>query len=198
MLGLDELSAADQLTVRRARRLEHFLTQPFFVTEMFTGHRAGASRCEQTVAGCEAILEGKFDDRDEGALYMIGAIEEAKREPGAGIIAPDRVLVAGPRRRAPGGGCQRAVRDLARPRGLLDGARPLRATLSTRAGGRESFAAVDGGVLLLEGGRISVVTRDAVVAERLEDVADEAAAMLAPARTGSKRLAPVSPSSRRR
>ncbi len=42
MLGLDELSAADQLTVRRARRLEHFLTQPFFVTEMFTGHKRSA------------------------------------------------------------------------------------------------------------------------------------------------------------
>ena len=79
MLGLEELSAADQLTVRRARRLEHFLTQPFFVTEMFTGHKGRHVPLEQTVAGCEAILDGKFDDRDEGSLYMIGPIEEAKQ-----------------------------------------------------------------------------------------------------------------------
>ena len=78
MLGLEELSAADQLTVRRARRLERFLTQPFFVTEMFTGHKGRRVPLEQTVAGCEAILDGKFDDRDEGSLYMIGPIEEAK------------------------------------------------------------------------------------------------------------------------
>jgi F-type H+-transporting ATPase subunit beta len=78
MLGLDELSAADQLTVRRARRLEHFLTQPFFVTEMFTGHAGRRVPLEQTVAGCEAILDGKYDDCDEAALYMKGAIEEAR------------------------------------------------------------------------------------------------------------------------
>lgn len=78
MLGLEELSTADQLAVRRARRLEHFLTQPFFVTEMFTGHEGRRVPLAQTVAGCEAILEGKYDDRDEGSLYMIGPIEEAK------------------------------------------------------------------------------------------------------------------------
>lgn len=78
MLGLEELSAADQLIVRRARRLEHFLTQPFFVTEMFTGHEGRHVPLPQTVAGCEAILDGKYDDREEASLYMIGPIEEAK------------------------------------------------------------------------------------------------------------------------
>ncbi len=78
MLGLEELSAADQLTVRRARRLERFLAQPFFVTEMFTGHAGRRVPLPRTVAGCKAILSGKYDDHDEGALYMIGVIEEAK------------------------------------------------------------------------------------------------------------------------
>ena len=78
MLGVEELSAADQVTVRRARRLERFLTQPFFVTEMFTGHAGRRVPLPQTVEGCEAILAGKYDDHDEGALYMIGPIEEAK------------------------------------------------------------------------------------------------------------------------
>jgi F-type H+-transporting ATPase subunit beta len=78
MLGLDELSAADQRVVRRARRLERFLTQPFFVTEVFTGHPGRHVPLEQTVAGCEAILAGEYDNRDEGALAMIGPIAEAK------------------------------------------------------------------------------------------------------------------------
>jgi F-type H+-transporting ATPase subunit beta len=78
MLGLEELSAADQVTVRRARRLERFLTQPFFVTEMFTGHEGRRVPLAQTVEGCDSILAGKFDDRDDAALYMIGSIEEAR------------------------------------------------------------------------------------------------------------------------
>jgi F-type H+-transporting ATPase subunit beta len=76
MLGLEELSAEDQRTVRRARRLERFLTQPLFVTEAFTGHPGRRVPLAQTIAGCEAILAGRCDDRDEGLLYMIGALEE--------------------------------------------------------------------------------------------------------------------------
>jgi F-type H+-transporting ATPase subunit beta len=79
MLGMEELSAADQLTVRRARRLERFLTQPFFVTEVFTGQTGRHVPLLQTIEGCEAILSGAFDDRDEAGLYMIGPIEEATR-----------------------------------------------------------------------------------------------------------------------
>ncbi|MGE0886666.1 MAG: F0F1 ATP synthase subunit beta [Blastocatellales bacterium] len=76
MLGLEELSVDDQRTVRRARRLQRFLTQPLFVTEIFTGHKGKHVPLEKTIAGCEAILEGACDDRDEAQLYMIGAIEE--------------------------------------------------------------------------------------------------------------------------
>lgn len=77
MLGMEELSVEDQTAVRRARRLERFLTQPFFVTEMFTGHEGRHVPIDRTIEGCEAILSGKYDNRDEGALYMIGSIEEA-------------------------------------------------------------------------------------------------------------------------
>jgi F-type H+-transporting ATPase subunit beta len=76
MLGLEELSADDQRTVRRARRLERFLTQPLFVTEPFTGHQGRHVPLAKTIDGCEAILGGKFDGVDEGRLYMIGAAEE--------------------------------------------------------------------------------------------------------------------------
>jgi F-type H+-transporting ATPase subunit beta len=76
MLGMDELSADDQQTVRRARRLERFLTQPLFVTEAFTGIKGRHVTREETLAGCEAILAGKFDPVDEGRLYMVGALSE--------------------------------------------------------------------------------------------------------------------------
>jgi F-type H+-transporting ATPase subunit beta len=78
MLGVEELSAEDQRAVRRARRLERFLTQPLFVTEAFTGHEGRHVPREKTIAGCDAILAGDFDGRDESSLYYIGAIEEAK------------------------------------------------------------------------------------------------------------------------
>jgi F-type H+-transporting ATPase subunit beta len=77
MLGMEELSAEDQSTVRRARRLERFLTQPLFVTEAFIGHAGRQVPVGQTIAGCQAILDGRFDRVDENRLYLIGAIEEA-------------------------------------------------------------------------------------------------------------------------
>lgn len=77
MMGMEELRPEDQEAVRRARRLERFLTQPLFVTESFTGQPAQHVPVEQTLAGCEAILAGDFDDVDERQLYMIGAIREA-------------------------------------------------------------------------------------------------------------------------
>ncbi|HVX12780.1 MAG TPA: F0F1 ATP synthase subunit beta [Pirellulales bacterium] len=76
MLGLDELSADDQQMVRRARRLERFLTQPLFVTEPFTGRAGRHVPREATVTGCEAILDGRYDGLDENSLYMIGALDE--------------------------------------------------------------------------------------------------------------------------
>jgi len=76
MLGLEELSREDRTTVRRARRLERFLTQPFFCTGAFTGRSGRRVTREQTVDGCRAILEGQADEVPEEALTMVGALEE--------------------------------------------------------------------------------------------------------------------------
>lgn len=77
MLGLEELSQEDRRTVNRARRLERFLTQPFFVTQQFTGHEGRFVDLDAALNGCERILDDEFSDRPENALYMIGSIEEA-------------------------------------------------------------------------------------------------------------------------
>lgn len=78
MLGLEELSAADRATVARARRLERFLTQPFFTTEAFTGAKGRLVPVADTLDGCEKILEATKFDQPESAYYMIGGIEEAE------------------------------------------------------------------------------------------------------------------------
>lgn len=78
MLGLEELSQDNQRTVHRARRLERFLTQPFFMTEQFTGYDGRIANLEETLDGCERILNDEFSDYPENALYMIGSIHEAK------------------------------------------------------------------------------------------------------------------------
>ena len=80
MLGISELSREDQRTVFRARRLERFFTQPFFVTEQFTGTSGKMVSREDTLNGCERILNDEFADVPERALYMIGPIDEAKIE----------------------------------------------------------------------------------------------------------------------
>jgi F-type H+-transporting ATPase subunit beta len=79
MLGIEELSQDDRRTVYRARRLERFLTQPFFVTEQFTGHKGRAVRLQDAIKGCERILNDEFSDYPERSLYMIGTINEAKK-----------------------------------------------------------------------------------------------------------------------
>jgi F-type H+-transporting ATPase subunit beta len=78
MLGMEELSRQDRQTVRRARRLERFLTQPFFVTEQFTGHAGKYVELEDALDGCEAILNDAYSDSPERAFYMIGSIDEAQ------------------------------------------------------------------------------------------------------------------------
>ncbi len=78
MLGLEQLSQEDQKTVNRARRLERFLTQPFFTTESFTGHKGRLVPVEDSLAGCERILNDEFARYPESSLYMIGAIDEAR------------------------------------------------------------------------------------------------------------------------
>lgn len=78
MLGMEELGESDRKTVNRARRLERFLTQPFATTEQFTGRRGQLVSLEDTIDGCERILSDEFDDVSESALYMIGAIADAR------------------------------------------------------------------------------------------------------------------------
>ena len=77
VLGLEELSPEDRGTVARARRLERFLTQPFFTTEAFTGQSGAFVSIDDTLAGCVRILSGELDDVPESRFYMIGQIEEA-------------------------------------------------------------------------------------------------------------------------
>ena len=79
MLGLEQLSSDDRKTVFRARRLERFLTQPFFTTEHFTAMKGKTVSLEQTIEGCERILNDEFKDWPESAVYMIGSIDEAQR-----------------------------------------------------------------------------------------------------------------------
>jgi F-type H+-transporting ATPase subunit beta len=79
MLGLEQLSPDDRKAVARARRLERFLTQPFFATEQFTGLKGKLVSLKDSIDGCERILRDEFKDFPENALYMIGAIGEAKR-----------------------------------------------------------------------------------------------------------------------
>ncbi|WP_373650885.1 MULTISPECIES: F0F1 ATP synthase subunit beta [unclassified Schlesneria] len=79
MLGLEELSRDDQKLVHRARRLERFLTQPFFTTGQFTGREGKMVDLEDTLTGCERILNDEFSDYPERALYMIGTIDEARK-----------------------------------------------------------------------------------------------------------------------
>jgi F-type H+-transporting ATPase subunit beta len=77
MLGLEELSQQDQRTVNRARRLERYLTQPFFTTEQFTGNEGKYVKLNDTLDGCERILNDEFYEFPERSLYMIGEVNEA-------------------------------------------------------------------------------------------------------------------------
>jgi F-type H+-transporting ATPase subunit beta len=79
MLGLEQLSPEDRNVVGRARRLERFLTQPFFTTEQFTGLQGKLVSLKDALDGCERILHDEFKDYPESAFYMIGAISEAKK-----------------------------------------------------------------------------------------------------------------------
>ncbi|NDY41615.1 F0F1 ATP synthase subunit beta [Dissulfurirhabdus thermomarina] len=83
MLGIEELSEEDRRTVNRARRLERFLTQPFFTTEHFTGLKGRLVALEDTLEGCERILADEFADVPEKALYMIGPVTEAETARGS-------------------------------------------------------------------------------------------------------------------
>jgi len=77
ILGMDELSEEDQQTVARARKIQRFLSQPFFVAEVFTGSPGKYVSLKETIAGFKAIVAGDYDNLPEQAFYMIGAVEEA-------------------------------------------------------------------------------------------------------------------------
>ncbi len=85
LLGVEELGAADRLIVKRARRLQRFLSQPFTVTEAFTGTPGRSVSCADTVAGCQAILVGEADEWAESSLYMVGDFEEARAKEAAAL-----------------------------------------------------------------------------------------------------------------
>ena len=76
ILGMDELSEEDKLTVSRARKIQRFLSQPFFVAAQFTGTEGKFVTVADTVRGFKEILDGKHDDLPEQAFYMVGGIEE--------------------------------------------------------------------------------------------------------------------------
>jgi F-type H+/Na+-transporting ATPase subunit beta len=80
LLGIEELGADDRRIVERARRLQRFLTQPFAVTEAFSGVPGRSVAIADTIAGCKAILAGECDDWQESSLYMVGTLEEAREK----------------------------------------------------------------------------------------------------------------------
>jgi F-type H+-transporting ATPase subunit beta len=77
ILGMDELSEEDKLTVTRARKIERFLSQPFHVAEVFTGSPGKLVDLQDTIKGFKGLCEGKYDNLPEAAFYMVGPIEEA-------------------------------------------------------------------------------------------------------------------------
>jgi F-type H+-transporting ATPase subunit beta len=77
ILGIEELSEEDKLTVSRARKIQRFLSQPFFVAEQFTGLEGRYVKVEDTIKGFKRIIEGELDDIPEQAFFMTGPIEEA-------------------------------------------------------------------------------------------------------------------------
>ena len=77
ILGMDELSEDDKLTVARARKIERFMSQPFDVAQVFTGSPGVQVKIEDTIKGFKGIVDGKYDHLPEAAFYMVGTIEEA-------------------------------------------------------------------------------------------------------------------------
>ncbi len=77
ILGMDELSDEDKITVQRARKIQRFLSQPFFVAEAFTGRAGKYVKLEDTIRGFKGIIDGEYDDLPESAFWMVGGIEEA-------------------------------------------------------------------------------------------------------------------------
>jgi ATP synthase F1 beta subunit len=86
ILGMDELSEDDKLTVSRARKVQKFMSQPFHVAEVFTGTAGKFVSLIDTVSGFKAIIEGEYDELPEGAFYMVGDIEDVKKKAASMIV----------------------------------------------------------------------------------------------------------------
>ncbi|MET0366630.1 MAG: F0F1 ATP synthase subunit beta, partial [Methylobacterium sp.] len=80
ILGMDELSEEDKLTVARARKIERFFSQPFTVAEVFTGSPGVQVALEDTIKGFKGLVNGDYDDLPEAAFYMVGTIEQAQEK----------------------------------------------------------------------------------------------------------------------
>jgi len=74
VVGIDELSSSDRTIYERARKMQNFLTQPFFVGEAYTGKKGVYVTIDQTLDGCEKIISGKMDSMSEAGFYLIGAL----------------------------------------------------------------------------------------------------------------------------
>ena len=184
ILGIDELSEDDKLTVTRARKLQRFLSQPFFVAEQFTGFKGKYVPIADTIRGFKEIVDGKHDDLPEQAFYLVGTIEEAV-EKAAGdegrlsdltddglptkltleIVTPDRSLV------------REEVDEVAVPGsegylGVLPGHTPLLATLQVgelwyRKGQEKHYLAMAFGFVEVLPDRVTVLAQ---IAERAQDI----------------------------
>jgi F-type H+-transporting ATPase subunit beta len=84
ILGMDELSEQDKLIVTRARKIERFLSQPFFVAEIFTNEPGKYVSLAETIRGFRGIIEGEYDDLPEQAFFMVGGIDEVIEKAKAG------------------------------------------------------------------------------------------------------------------
>ena len=95
LLGVEELGTSDRLIVKRARRLQRFLSQPFVVTEAFTGTPGRSVSRADTIAGCKAILDGVADEWAESSLYMIGSQNSGQgRDPARDLCSQMRIAAS--------------------------------------------------------------------------------------------------------
>ena len=182
ILGIDELSEDDKLTVSRARKIQRFLSQPFFVAEQFTGFKGKYVPIADTIRGFKEIVDGKHDDLPEQAFYMVGKKKkernkesEERRGGGDGRAPPEgQPPGGGPRPRAPpraggGGGAPRLRGLLRRAAGPHAAAgEPARsASCGTASGRRSTTSPIAFGFVEVLPDRVTVLAQ---IAERAEEI----------------------------
>ena len=207
ILGIDELSEDDKLTVSRARKIQRFLSQPFFVAEQFTGFKGKYVPIADTVRGFKEIVEGKHDDLPEQAFYMVGTIEEAVEKAAAMKAALGRQHGASDEAHARNRHARTAslvteqVDEVSCPAaegyfGVLPGHTPLLATLQVgelwyRIGQEKHYLAVAFGFVEVLPDHVTVLAQ---IAERAQDI-DVARAEAAKKRAEERVAAPAQPTS---